>query len=131
MTEHSVESGTSETGVAVVSADCGSQLELEAVQWPGNIAPQELSQWKVLITEYRDVLALSDDKLGCTSVVQHSIDTGNHAPINQYPRCTRFVQQAQFAKLVADMERKGVVLPFVSSWASLGCEERWLNTFLR
>ena len=73
---------------------------------------------KTLLTEYRDVFALADDELGCTSVVQHSIDTGDHAPIKQYPRCTPFVQRAQIAKLVTDMERKGVISPFVSPWAS-------------
>ena len=62
--------------------------------------------------------SLADDELGCTSVVQLSIDTGDHAPIKQYPRCTPFVQRAQIAKLVADMERKGVISPSVSSWAS-------------
>ena len=109
-----------EAGVAVVSADGSSRLEalLEAVQWPDNIAPQELGQLKVLLTEYRDVFALADDELGCTSVVQHSIDTGDHAPIKQYPRRTLFVQRAQIAKLVADMERKGVISPSVSPWAS-------------
>ena len=55
------------------------------MQWPGNIAPQELGQLKALLTEYRDVFALADDDLGCTSVVQHSIDTGVHAPTKQYP----------------------------------------------
>ena len=82
------ESGTLEAGVAVVSADGNSQSEalLEAVQWPGNIAPQELGQLKAMLTEYRVVLALADDELGCTSVVQHSIDTGDNAPIKQYPR---------------------------------------------
>ena len=116
----SVESGTLEAGVAVVSADGVSQSEalLEAVQWPGNIAPQEHGQLKALLTEYRDVFALADDKLGCTSVVQQSIDIGDHAPIKQYPRRTPFVQRAQIAKLVAGMERKGVISPSVSPWAS-------------
>ena len=88
--DSSMESGTLEAGVAVVSADSGSQLEalLEAVQWPDSIAPQEVGQLKALITEYRDVFALSGDELGCTSVVQHNIDTGDHAPIKQYPRRT-------------------------------------------
>ena len=86
----SVESGTLEAGVAVVSADGGNQSEalLETVQWPGNIAPQDLGQLKALLTEYRDGFALADDELECTSVVQHSIDTGDHAPIKQYPRRT-------------------------------------------
>ena len=115
-----MESGTLEAGVAVVSADNDNQSEalLEAVQWPGNIAPQELGQLKALLTEYRDVFALADDELGCTSVVQHSIDTGDHAPLKQYPRRTPFVQRAQIAKLVADMERKGVISPSISPWAS-------------
>ena len=118
--DSSMESGTLEAGVAVVLVDGGKQLEalLEAVQWPGNIAPQELGQLKALLTEYKDVFALAGYELGCTSVVQHSIDTGDPAPIKQYPRHTPFVQRAQIAKLVADMERKGVISPFVSPWAS-------------
>ena len=45
----------------------------------------ELLKVKDVLYEFRDVFALNDTELGHTSIVQHSIDTGDHAPIKQIP----------------------------------------------
>ncbi len=71
-----------------------------------------------LIADYGDVFALPDDDLGCTAVVEHSINTGEHAPVKQYSRCTPFVQRAKIAAMISETEKKGVVKPSSSPWAS-------------
>ena len=78
----------------------------------------ELNELKQLVMNFDDVFALTDDELGCTDVVTHKIDTGDHPPIKQYPRRTPFVQRAKIASMVADMEKKSIVKPSTSSWAS-------------
>lgn len=54
----------------------------------------------------------------CTDVVKHKIDTGDHPPIRQYPRRTPFVQRTKIAYMISDMEKKGIVKPSISPWAS-------------
>ena len=46
---------------------------------------EELDSMKKLVAGFDDVFALPDDPLGCTAVAEHSINTGEHAPVKQYP----------------------------------------------
>ena len=61
------------------------------------------------------MFALED---GCTGMVTHKIETGDHPPIKQYPRRIPFIQRAKIASMIADMQKQGVVEPSFSSWAS-------------
>ena len=74
--------------------------------------------WDEQRSLYEDVFVLSGEDLCCTILAEHRIDTGDHAPIKQYPRRTPFVQRAKIASLISDMEKKGVISPSVSPWAS-------------
>ncbi len=42
----------------------------------------------VKMGDFVDCFALNDSELGCTDVVQHHIDTGQHSPIKQPPYST-------------------------------------------
>ena len=42
---------------------------------------EEREQLESTISEFNDVFALNDSELGCTSLVQHSIETGSPPPI--------------------------------------------------
>ena len=44
----------------------------------------ELSKAKELIKE---LISVADDDLGCTSLMHHTINTGDEQPICQRPRC--------------------------------------------
>ena len=74
-------------------------------------------QLRKLLEEYSDVFALDDSELGCTNLVQHVIDTGDHPPIKQQPYRTPVLYREKIAKF-ADMEEQGVIRPSVSPWAS-------------
>ena len=39
--------------------------------------------FKTLITNFSDIFALDYSELGCTDMLQHFIDTGNHPPMEQ------------------------------------------------
>ena len=64
------------------------------------------------------MFALDDSELGCTDVLTHVIDTGDHAPIKQQPYRTPVVRREKMAKMIADMQKQGVVQPSSSPWAS-------------
>ena len=88
--EVSLPNGTPESICAHVSTnnddpECFHKL-LKALDLPeSKLTPEEMTELKGLLKVSTDVFALNDSELGCTSVVHHSIDTGNHAPIKQQP----------------------------------------------
>ena len=108
------------SNVAAVSGESSSRSErlLESMEWPEDLEEDQLEQLKQLVGEFDDIFALDGDDLGCTDVVKHKIDTGDSPPIKQYPRRTPFVQRAKIASMISDMEKKGVVRPSISPWAS-------------
>lgn len=82
------------------------------------LSPEENIQLKELVTEFNDVFALSDAELGCTHLVEHEIDTGNHAPIRQPPYRTPVIRRQKMNEMVAAMQAQGIVEPSSSAWAS-------------
>ena len=46
-----------------------------------SLIPDEYQQFDDLLTEYSNVFSVDDDGLGCTNIVEHKIDTGDHLPI--------------------------------------------------
>lgn len=75
-------------------------------------------QLQTLVNEYRDIFALSPDELGRTDLVQHHIDTGDHAPIRQRPYRVSDKQRGIIEEHVTDMLNRGIIQPSVSPWAS-------------
>ena len=59
-----------------------------------------------------------EERLGHTNVVQHTIDTGNNAPIRQYPRRLPYVYRAETRTQVQDMLNQGVIHLTCRPWAS-------------
>ena len=82
------------------------------------LLPAENEQLKELILEFNDVFALDDTELGCTNLVEHTIDTGDHAPIRQQPYRTPVVRRQQMDEMVTAMQKQGIVEPSSSPWAS-------------
>ena len=106
--------------VAAVSGDVGDRKAFlrESVKWPEGLEEDQLAQLKQLVVDFDEVFALTDDDMGCTEVVKHKIDTGDHPAIKQYPRRTPFVRRTTIASMITEMEKKGVVKPSISPWAS-------------
>ena len=76
---------------------------------------QQLTQF---LLKSEDVFSLDDSDLGHTSLVYHSVDTGDHTPIKQPPRRIPFSQRELVSKMIEEMQQKGVVQPSTSAWAS-------------
>ena len=91
-----------------------SQLNLSQV----NLTAEQYAELEGKLLDNADVFALDGSELGYTDIVKHSIDTGDHSPIKQNPRCTPFVHRDKISQLVNDMLKQQVVQPSTSAWAS-------------
>ena len=92
---------------------------LKALDMPvDRLNPVELEKLKEVLAESTDIFAVDDLELRCTSLVQHSIDTGDQLPVKQQPYRTPVVYREKIEKMVNDMQEQGVVKPSNSPWAS-------------
>ena len=82
------------------------------------LTEEQSKQLRELVVEYSDVFALTDSELGCTGLVQHVIDTGDHPPVKQQPYRAPVVYRDKITQMVTDMEKQNVIRPSVSPWAS-------------
>ena len=121
MKPHRVESHGENSTCCVVETDgkrfktiC-SELKLEG---SGYLTASETDIAKTVLSSYQDVFALSDGELGCTDLVQHHVETGEHAPIRQYPYRTPVCRRSQIEEMVNSMQTQGVVKPSASPWSS-------------
>ena len=100
------------------SGSRGSRLLEQLVLPRESLGLDEVQQLEELLVEAEDVFALDDFELGCTSLVQHKVDTGDHPAIKQMPRRMPFSQREKVAEMVDEMLSKGVIQPSASAWAS-------------
>ena len=75
-------------------------------------------KFKDLFHKNHDVFAFSDDQLGRTSLVQHTIDTGDAMPIKQRPYRTTPENKQEIDRQVNDMLERGIIQESVSPWSS-------------
>lgn len=69
------------------------------------------------IANNNDIFALEDAELGCSSLVEHSIETGDARPIRERVRHLPWGQRKDVESHIEDMIKIGVVQPSSSSWA--------------
>ena len=75
-------------------------------------------KFKELFNKYRDIFAFSDDQLGRTSLIQHTIDTGDAHPIKQRPYRTSPEAKQEIDRQVNDMLQRGIIQESVSPWSA-------------
>ena len=94
-------------------------------------APQE-EQLVTLLRSFVDVFALDSSELGSTSLIHHSIDTGDHPPIRQPVRRMPFALRPQVDQLVQDACRGSypAIIESLGQSRSTGPEERRINAIL-
>ena len=64
-----------------------------------------------LLSEYKYVIALGEDDLDQTDIVQHSIDTGSSEPVRQQGRRLPFHQKPVVRKLLDSMLLQDIIEP--------------------
>ena len=71
-----------------------------------------------LLEQYYSCFAISNHELGCSSLVQHTISTGDNPPIHQAPYPSAYKQRYLIQGQVDEMIRDGVIVPSSSPWAA-------------
>jgi hypothetical protein len=80
--------------------------------------PPDQLKFKELLLRHRDVFSLNEDDIGRTTLVKHSIDTGNAPPIRQAPRRLPLAKQQTVREKIDEMRRQGIIEPASGPWAS-------------
>ena len=84
---------------------------------PAHLSPTQQQQLKALFQEFSNIISQGEDDLGCTPLLQHTIDTEG-PPLHQpYRRQNPVVRQEEMAQ-VQQMLSSGVIRPSNSEWAS-------------
>ena len=92
--------------------------ELQADLTKAGMGTDQVKELEKVLLDADDVFALDESELGHTSLVTHSINTGDHPPIKQQPRRIPFCHKEKVSQLVNDMLEKKVIQPSSSAWAS-------------
>ena len=85
---------------------------------PPDLNNEQKGKIRKLLMQYRTILSTSDHDVGCTPLVEHTIDTGNHRPIRQPLRRQPFQHQAYIDEETNRMLECGIIEPAASPWAS-------------
>ena len=78
---------------------------------------QQGELWKVL-SDFMDILALTDNEVGLTHLVQHEIDTRDARTIKTRPRRLPMAHREAANRAVEEMQRDGIIELSDSPWAS-------------
>jgi len=96
--------------------------ELETVLWQLvegiSLTSQEQDRLFVLLMEYADIVALSNDQLDKTYMLQHRIHTGDAAPVRQQFRKMHPKKRQELQSLLTEMLDKNVIQSSNSPWTS-------------
>ena len=82
-----------------------------------DLGAEQKEQLLQLLIEFADIFA-DEGELGRTDRITHNIDTGSAPLIRQPVRRVPVCQKAEIKDLLADMEKKDVIRPSNSPWAS-------------
>ena len=84
---------------------------------PGHLSPIQQQQLKDLFQEFSDIISQGEDDLGCTPLLQHTIETKGPPLRQPYRRQNPAVRREEMAQ-VQQMLTSGVICPSNSPWAS-------------
>jgi len=113
-----------ESTISVVSEDAtpgasqAASLNIPESLIPDNLKDEEKEHLVALLELYSDIIANDEHDLGCTGVLQHTIDTGSATPIRQQVRRLSLPAKEEVKKLLQNMLEKHVITPSTSPWAS-------------
>ena len=108
----------------ISSVQCNGDIssELEAVLWTlaeqASLEHEEQERLFILLVEYADVFALSNDKLGRTDILQHEIHTEDAPPIRQHFRRVCPQKRQEMKALLSEMLERDIIRSSSSPWAS-------------
>ena len=84
---------------------------------PEHLSPAQQQQLKALFQEFSDIISQGEDDLGCTPLLQHTIETERQPLRQPYRRQNLAVRREEMAQ-VQQMLSSGVNCPSNSTWDS-------------
>ena len=87
----------------------------------GNLTSDMIADFKTLLHNHADTFAKSSTDIGYCDLLQHDIDTYDHAPIKQPPRRPPLAARDAEDRLLDEMLSCGVIEPSQSPWSSPVC----------
>ena len=84
---------------------------------PEHLSPAQQQQLKALFHKFSDIISQGEDDLGCTLLLQHTIETEGPPLRQPYRRQNPAVRREEMAQ-VQQMLSSGVIRPSNSPWAS-------------
>ena len=93
-------------------------LQAVVASTSGSLTATQRNKLFQILLHYENVFAGTDNDLGCTSQLQHHINTGNAIPVRQPARRIPPYQREEVKALLNDMEKRGIIQPSKSPWAS-------------
>ena len=84
---------------------------------PEHLSPAQQQQLKTLFQEFSDIISQGEDDLGCTPLLQHTIETEGPPLRQPYRRQNPAVHREEMTQ-VQQMLSSGVIRPSNSPWAS-------------
>ena len=83
-----------------------------------NLSDAQQQQLYNLLLTYSEVFSITDNDFGRTTVLQHTIQTGDSAPIRQHTRRISHYQRDEVKKLIDNVLTRDIIQPSTSPWAS-------------
>ena len=84
---------------------------------PEYLSPEQQQQLKALFQEFSDIIIQGEDDLGCTLLLQHTIETEGPPLCQPYHRKNQAVRREEMAQ-VQQLLSRGVIRSSNSPWAS-------------
>ena len=83
-----------------------------------DLSAAEVQELRLTLNEFADVFSSGADDQGSTSIVTHSIDTGDARPVRIPPRRSSIAKHEIEKQEIRKMLDRGVIEPSSSPWAS-------------
>jgi hypothetical protein len=83
-----------------------------------DLETEQAQQVRNLLLQFSDILSLNEYDVGRTTLVEHTIDTGDHRPLRQALRRHPQAHLQAIDDQVEEMRQHGIIEPAASPWAS-------------
>lgn len=83
-----------------------------------NLDIEQTEKLKLLLEKHQHSFSKSSTDIGCTSLVEHTINTGNVPPIKQRPRRVPLAKMKEAEAEIKDMAERNIIEPCSGPWCS-------------